>query len=166
MVTVVGTRNFGRTDQQAVSVAAGTSVQCLYFQYDITTAAAATDTVTVGYLPAFAVPIGGWFSAADIDSGTESLDIDLGIAANGVDSVDTDFFMNGGIFTGDVPDDADFMGVPTNHANFRHFAGPFPVVQLGARTEVKLLFNAVAQAGGTGKLTVCILYLTPGKSTS
>lgn len=165
-MVVAYTTNYGRSDALAPQTSSGNVVQCLYAQFDITTVFVAADTFTVGYLPKGAVPVGGSFSAVDIDTGTESLDIDIGIAANGVDAVDTDFFMNGGIFTGDAPDDVDTTGAFTNFANVREFRGPFPVVQLGAKTRVTLLCNAIAQAGGTGKLVICIYYITPGAATS
>jgi len=66
------------------------------------------------------VALGGWFSAADLDTGTEALDIDLGWAANGTasqesavmpwgetlsdsgNSASTDGLGNLGVLTGDA----------------------------------------------------------------
>lgn len=138
-------------------------IQSLYAIVDITTTAVATNTIDVGYLPKGAIPIGGYFSAVDLDTGTETLDMDLGIAANGVDAADPDFFMNGGTFDGDA---IATMLPLTNAANLRIFTGPFPVTQLGAKTLVQWLCNTAANATGTGKFTVRIDYIMPGVATS
>lgn len=162
-MTVAYTKLYGRDDTVASSPSDPWAVKSLYFEADITTAFAGTNTVSCGYLPKGAVPIGGYFACVDLDTGTETLDLDLGIAANGVDSVDTDFFMNGGLFSGDAIA-TDF--ILTNSSNYRPITGPFPVVQLGAKTEVKLLCNTAANATGTGKLVVRVDFLQPGVSTS
>lgn len=140
-------------------------VQSIYFDVNITTAFANNDTIDVGYLPKGAVPIGGYFAAVDLDTGTESLDLDLGIAANGVDSADPDYFMNGGLFSGDLPIATDL--IITNAANYRPITGPFPTVQqMGAKTTVQLKCIAAANATGTGRACGRIDYLTPGSPTS
>jgi hypothetical protein len=135
----------------------------LYAVIDITTTAVATNTIDIGYLPKGAIPVGGYFSAVDLDTGTETLDMDLGITANGVDSADPDFFMNGGTFDGDA---IATMLPLTNASNLRVFTGPFPVLQLGAKTLVQWICNTAANATGTGKFVVCIHYILPGVSTS
>ncbi len=165
-MAVAFTRSYGGLNDPASTISTGTAVQTLYKIIDITTIAVATNTCDIGYLPKGAVCIGGYFSAADLDTGTEALDMDLGITANGVDSADPDFFMNGGTFTGDAPDDVDTFGAFTNFANWRPFAGPFPVTQLGAKTLVQLITNTAANATGTGKCVVRIDYITPGVATS
>lgn len=43
--------------------------------------------------------LGGWFSAADLDTGTETLDIDLGWAANGSSSAATKVMPDGTSYT-------------------------------------------------------------------
>lgn len=141
-------------------------VHAQYAIIDVTTIAVANDLTDLFYLPKGAVPIGGYYSSADLDTGTETLDIDIGIAANGVDSADPDFFMNGGVMTGDAPDDVDTTGAFTNFANVREFRGPFPVTQLGAKTLVQMKCIAAANATGTGKIVVRVDYLMPGNATS
>lgn len=137
-------------------------LKVLYAIIDVTTIAVGTNTVDVGYLPKGAIPVGGYFACVDMDTGTETLDMDLGITANGVDSADPDFFMNGGLFSGDAITDL----VLTNSANFRPLTGPFPVTQLGAKTLVQHITNTAANSTGTGKFVVCIHYILPGVSTS
>lgn len=121
------------------------------------------DIYQVFKLPLGAVPIGGYLATTDIDTGTETFDMDVGIAANGVDSADPDFFSNSGLMSGD----AIGADLPlTNAANYRPFTGKFPVAQLGALTTVECVVNAVAAAGATGTFTVRVDYLMPGVATS
>jgi hypothetical protein len=56
--------------------------------------------------------------------------------------------------------------VLTNGAFYRPFIGKFPVAQLGAKTLVQAVINAVAAAGGTGTISCRIDYLMPGEATS
>jgi hypothetical protein len=133
-----------------------------YQVINVTTIAVGTNTIDIGYLPKGAIVTGGYFSCVDMDTGTEALDMDLGITANGVDSADPDFFMNGGLFSGDPITDL----VLTNSANYRPFTGPFPVTQLGAKTLVQQITNTAANATGTGKFVVSIDYKLPGTATS
>jgi hypothetical protein len=137
-------------------------VNTLYRTMNVTAAFVGTNTLDVGYLPKGAIPVGGYWGGEDLDTGTEALDLDLGIAANGVDSADPDYFSNAGIWNGDNAI-TDFAF--TNSVNVRMITGPFPVTQLGAKTLVQIVCNTAANAGGTGKIVVKIDYLTPGIST-
>lgn len=130
-------------------------VNAAYGTYTLAANPTAADICQLCKLPSGATPIGGYFATVDIDTGTEALDIDVGIAANGVDSADPDFFTNGGIYTGDAITDFPL----TNAANLRVFTGPFPVTTLGAETTVQAVFNAPANAGGTGAIFVVVYYL-------
>lgn len=134
-----------------------------FCQVDVTAAFVANDLIDLFYLPKNAIPVGGYLSLVDIDTGTETLDLDVGITANGVDSADADFFSNSGVLTGD----AIATDLPlTNAANLRLFLGPFPVLQLGAKTLVQLKCIAASNAGHTGKLCVRVDYILPGVATS
>lgn len=161
-MTVAYTSVYGRSDTVTTNIG-GLAVQALYSIINVTTAFAGTNTADLGYLPKGAVVIGGYIATADLDTGTEVLDLDFGIADNGVDGADTDYFVNGGVYTGDnAITDFPF----TNSVNVRLITGPFSVTQLSAKTKVQALCNTAANAGGTGKITVCIYYLTPGVATS
>jgi len=134
----------------------------LYHTFTIPETPEVGDIYVVGYLPRGAVPCGGYLATTDIDTGTETFDMDVGIAANGVDSADPDFFTNSGVLTGDAITDFAF----TNAANVRLFTGAFPVAQLGAKTRVQCQVIAVAAGGATGTVTIRVDYLMPGKATS
>ncbi len=162
-MAVAFTRTLANMNDPVPSPAPGSNIiQSLYRIIDVTTIAVATNTIDIGYLPKGAIPIGGYFACVDMDTGTEALDMDLGITANGVDVADPDFFMNGGLFSGDAITDLPF----TNSANYRVLTGPFPVTQLGAKTLVQQITNTAANATGTGKFVVRIDYIMPGVATS
>jgi len=116
------------------------------------------DTYDFFRLPAGAVPVGGYAVVSDIDTGTETFELDIGIAASeGGAVIDADYFTNSGVLTGDA-------ATPplTNGAEIRHFNGPFPTQpQLLAETIVRGTVIAVAAAGGTGTVTVRVDYLEP-----
>lgn len=161
-MTVAYSHTYGSLSDPLPSPVQGRTVQSLYAIIDITTAFANSDTADVGYLPKGAIPIGGYLACDDIDTGTETFDMDLGITDNGVDGADSDFFVNGGVFSGDAVTDRAL----TNCANWRAIGGKFPVRQFGAKTLVQIVCNAAANAGGTGFIEVRIDYLMPGVATS
>jgi hypothetical protein len=138
-------------------------LQTLYVKQAVAANPAPADVFELGWLPKGAIPVSGYLSATDMDTGTETLDIDIGIAANGVDVADPDFFCNAGLWSGDSP------GVDaalTNAANYRPFTGPFPVEQLGAKTKVVATVNATAATFAAGTFVVVVNFLMPGLATS
>jgi hypothetical protein len=138
-------------------------LHCLYVKQAVAANPSAADIIELGWLPKGAVPVGGYLSTTDMDTGVETLDIDIGIAANGVDSADPDFFTNSGLLSGD----AIATDLPlTNAANLRPFTAPFPVEQLGAKTKVQAVVNAVAATFAAGTFVVAIYYTMPGLATS
>lgn len=68
----------------------------LWGEYEIATALSAADTVTFFEAPAGFTCLMGWLIGDDLDSGIETLEIDVG------DSSDTDRFLNSGVITGDA----------------------------------------------------------------
>ena len=100
--------------------------------------------------------IGGYFRGEDIDTGTETLDIDIGWAANGVEAADTDGFGNFGVLTGDVTTDVKPEVSILYPLNNTLKSGP---VSFSAKTKIQGLVNAVAAAGGTGALWVVLFYV-------
>lgn len=127
-------------------------------KYTLAVNPTAADIIEFVRLPAGAVVIGGWLRGEDIDTGTETLDIDIGWATNGVEAADPDGFGNFGVITGDVvtewKPEVSIM-LPLNGVLK---SGP---VAFTKETIVQGVVNAAAQAGGTGVLWLCVLYLVP-----
>lgn len=123
-------------------------VHTMAAKFTITTALAQDDVVKMLRLPAGATVVEGRLKATDIDTGTEALDIDIGWAANGVDSADPDGYGNLGVWTGDSNNDFAFANdLWTNGP--RTFTVP---------TDIQLDVNTAANAGGTGTIWMVIQY--------
>ena len=115
----------------------------------------AADILEFCFIPAGATIIGGHLRGDDIDTGTEALDIDIGWAANGVESADTDGLGNFGIITGDVvtelkPEVSIFLPL-----NGTLKSGPKTFTN---KTKITGVVNAPANAGGTGVLWLTVFY--------
>lgn len=106
-------------------------------------------------LPAGAVVIGGYFAATDIDTGTETLDIDLGNAANGVEAADSDSFGNFGLISGDSPG----VDVTNGIVAVQRALGFVSPPSFTNETVVQAQCVAVAAAGGTGTIACVIHYV-------
>jgi hypothetical protein len=115
--------------------------------------------------------IGGWMWAGDLDSGTETIDIDIGWAANGgtnetytdpvsgvtytnaAASASATGFVNSGVLTGDAITDLIASG-----ANYRPFPMPDGPLYFSRETVVQAEVNAAAATPAAGKMYVVILY--------
>lgn len=110
-------------------------------------------------IPAGAVVIGGWINADDMDSnGTETLDMDVGWAANGSDAADPDGFGNLGVWEGNAVSDI-------HPEAFNHFPlggvlkdGPKTFAR---ETMIQIEANAVAATFVAGDMSVYVLYVNP-----
>lgn len=116
--------------------------------FEIDTALAINDVVEMLRIPPCTV-LDGYLRATDIDTGTETLDIDWGWAANGAEAADADGFGNLGIWTGDSNNDF-AMG------NVYWTAGPKTFTR---ETVIQLDVNAAAAAGGTGTIWMKLNYI-------
>lgn len=117
--------------------------------FEIGAALAADDVIKMLRLPAGCTVIDGFLRATDIDTGTETLDIDWGWAANGTEAADEDGFGNLGIWTGDSNNDFAI-------GNIYWSAGPKFFTN---QTDIQLDVNAAAAAGGTGKIWMKLDYV-------
>lgn len=127
------------------------------FDDDVTLAAALT--VSMCKLPANAVLLGGYVMGADIDTGTEAFDFDIGWAANGVDAADPDGLGNLGVMSGDVITELKpVAGIYVPFQGLLFTDGPKTFTK---PTTLTLTVNADANAGGTGKLTMVAFYVVP-----
>jgi hypothetical protein len=83
--------------------AAAFPVHAAYGVYNVTAEPAPDDIYKMCKVPAGAVVIGGFLRHPDIDTNaTETMDLDVGWAANGTDAADPDGFGNFGVQTGDA----------------------------------------------------------------
>lgn len=117
----------------------------------------ANDVIRFCKVPAGATVIGGWFTGADIDTGTEALDIDIGWEANGVDSADTDGFGNFGTLDGDAV--SMLRPVAGLYYPFINIIQDNGFKKFAAETYISGLVNTAANATGTGLLKVIVLYV-------
>lgn len=135
------------------------SVGAMVGTYEIAANPTANDVIRFGRLPKGAIVIGGWMMGDDIDTGTETFDIDIGWEANGTDSADTDGFGNFGVLSGDVITELKpVAGIYNPLQGVLLADGP---KTFAAETWVSGLVIAAANATGTGTLTVVVLYVVP-----
>ena len=126
-----------------------------YGAYTLAANPTAADIVQFCRLPAGAVVLGGYLRGEDIDSGTETLDIDIGWAANGVEAADPDGFGNFGVITGDVITEWKTEVSIFMPLNGVLKSGP---VTFTNETIIQGVVNAAAQAGGTGVIWLQVWY--------
>tara|TARA_R110000772_G_scaffold89304_1_gene185094 strand:+ start:9272 stop:9742 length:471 start_codon:yes stop_codon:yes gene_type:complete len=128
-------------------------VQRIYGTLEITANPTAADIYEMVKLPSGATVIGGHIQASDLDTGTETLDLDIGWAANGSDAADPDGFGNLGVLTGDVSVHTPVAGIYVPLAGVLQTTG---VQAFAAETTIQLVCNVTAATGGTGFLTVVV----------
>ena len=108
-------------------------------------------------LPASAVVVGGMLYAEDLDTNaTETLDMDIGWAANGSDAADPDGFGNLGVWTGDAI--TDWKVVASNMFPLQGVLITGGPKKFAAETTVQVEANAAAATGGTGTMTLVVYY--------
>ena len=124
--------------------------------YEIAANVEAGDIFEMCRLPANAVVVMGWVYGDDLDTGIETIDMDVGWAGNGTDTADPDGFGNLGVWTGDVTADVKpEVSVWFPFGGVLRTAGP---KKFSAETVVQVTAVAAAATGGTGTLTVVVLY--------
>lgn len=114
-------------------------------------------------VPAGSLVIGGWLLAGDGDTGIEALDIDLGWAANGVDSADPDGLGNFDVWSGDATHGGSSeVGNQLLLGGVLMSAGPklFTV-----ETLIQAETNTAAATGVAMEVTVVVFYLYNQTST-
>jgi hypothetical protein len=116
---------------------------------------AATTVIEYCRVPKGARIVGGYWSATDLDTGTEELDIDIGYLANGVDTADPDAFGNLDVITGDASVHTKVAGSWIPFQGVLTTAGP---VLVNAETVCAATINVDAAATGTGQSTMVVYY--------
>lgn len=138
-------------------------LMCAYGQYTIGAAVEDGDIFEMCWVPAGARIVGGMFYGADIDTGTEALDMDLGWAANGgsgtYDAADPDGLGNLGTLTGD----AFAAGNVSPIAGLMYplsgvmAAGVLPFFT--KKTLIQIEANTASNAGHTGLISLVVYYV-------
>jgi hypothetical protein len=138
---------------------------CAYGSYDIAAAVEDGDIFQMCRVPAGAVIVGGHVYADDLDTGTETLDMDIGWAANGgsgtYDAADPDGLGNLGVWTGDVfaaGNVANVVGIHYPLAG-KLLEGELPTFT--RETVIQIEANAAGNAGHTGTVSVVVFYVVP-----
>lgn len=146
----------GLPEQGALGVAWG--------YYNVATNPTAADIVEMCKLPAGATVIDGWLIAADLDTNaTETLDLDVGWAANGTDAADADGFGNFGVLSGDaVTEVRPVAGVRLGFANIVQDSG---YKTFAAETKVIVTFTGTNATLTAGYLKVIVHYVGGGIAT-
>ncbi len=112
------------------------------------------DIIQMCRVPAGATVIDGRIYGSDIDTGTETLDMDFGWQANGDEVADPDGFGNFGILSGDAIDGNE-VGIDRKLGGVLLSAGPKTFTR---ETILAFTVNAAAAAGGTGRITAIVYY--------
>ena len=135
------------------------AVLCAYGTYAVAANVEDGDIFAMCKVPAGAVVIGGWLNADDMDTNaTETLDMDIGWAANGSDAADPDGFGNLGVWQGNAV--ADIHPEAFNHFPLGGVLKDGPVT-FAAETTIQIECNAASATFAAGDMTLTVLYLTP-----
>jgi hypothetical protein len=126
-------------------------------EYTLAANPSQNDVIEFCKVPAGATVIGGFLQGADIDTGTEAFDLDIGWASNGTDNADTDGFGNFGVMDGDAV--SQFRPVAGIYYPFVNIIQDSGHKKFAAETKIIGTVNAAANAGGTGLLKVVVFYV-------
>ena len=118
----------------------------LFGSVNIATAQSAADIITLFTAPAGFTPLYGFLQGADLDTGTEALEIDVGIVG------DTTKYLNSGVISGDVV--AEVKPVAALWMPLAEELFTVVPTEFTADTAIIATITAAANAGGTGVLTV------------
>ena len=141
------------------------AVHVAYGSYEVTIESVAADTYELCKVPAGAIILGGKFYCDDLDTGTETMDMDVGWKANGgsgtYDTVDADGLADMGTLTGDTgaPNLAAAAGLVYNMAGPHFGNGDFPTFTRETTIQVTCVTKQATLAAGA--MSVYVLYTTP-----
>lgn len=121
------------------------------------------DTIDFFYIPGDAIIVGGHLLADDLDTGAETLEIDVGYTASGgIATADPDALINSGVLTGDE------LVVGGVAGNFRPLNGLMVTGgaislggDIGGKALIQGVVTAAANATGTGTITLSVMYKVP-----
>lgn len=157
MATLTGTNAAAGAPVPGLPVPAGV-LGVAWGYYNVATAPSAADILEICKLPAGATVIGGFIQAADLDTNaTETLDIDVGWAANGTDAADPDGFGNFGVLTGDAV--AEFRPVAGIFLPFTNVIQDSGYKTFAAETKVTITFTGAPATLTAGYIKVICFYV-------
>lgn len=137
--------------------ALGAGIVCAaYGTYDIAANVEDGDIFEMCKLPKGSTVIGGYLMGEDLDTGTETLDMDIGWAANDDEVAVPDGFGNLGVLTGDVSVHLPVAGLYIPLQGVLQADGP---KSFTAETTIQIEANAAANIGGTGRITLVVFYV-------
>ena len=144
----------------------GAGIVCAaYGSYTIAAAVEDGDIFEMCKVPAGAVLLGGMFYGADIDTGTEALDMDLGWAANGgagtYDTADPDGLGNLGVLTGDAFALGNVSPVTGLMYPLSGILATGILPTFTRETTLQIEANAASNAGHTGAISLVVYYVVP-----
>jgi hypothetical protein len=129
---------------------AGT-LKCIYGSIEIATALTIGQNIAMCTAPAGFTPLFGWLVGDDIDTGTEALEIDIGISG------DTTKYLDSGVITGDtLANEKITVGIKIPLQEELMTVKP---TAFTSDTDIIATFTAAAAAGGTGTLTLMMFGL-------
>jgi len=127
-------------------VGAGGDLKVHYGSIEIGTAQSAADIVNFFTAPKGFTPLFGYLVGDDLDTGTEALEIDIGITG------DATKYLNSGVITGDtIANEKITVGIKLPLQEELMTVKP---TAFTADTDIIATFTAAANAGGTGTLTL------------
>jgi len=155
MATLTGTR--GTTTFPVGGFGEASNLKVAWGSYTFAVNPTAADIVRPCWVPKNARVLGGYIQGADIDTGTEELDMDVGWLANGVEAADPDGFGNFDVITGDaVTGVKPEVGIYFNLGGVLYTTGP---QKFSEDTCLSVTVNVDAHGGGTGILTLVAFYV-------
>lgn len=131
-----------------------------YGVIEVTANPVASDIYQMCWIPAGAVVVGGWIRSDDLDTNaTETLDLDIGWAANGVEAANSSGFGNLGVMGTDT-----VAGIKPEAGYNYPFGGVLITDGPKAFTNdtlVQVTCVATAATFAAGTLSVVVMYVVP-----
>lgn len=148
--------NSEQYDSGAPIPGSGSSTMTLFGTYTGAGALSAADTINMFTMPKGFTPLTGWLVGGDADTGTETLELDVGITGDGQK------FLDSGVITGDTgsPDEKITVGVRLPLQEELMTVKP---TELTADTDLIVTVTAAAATGASVPITVIMqgLYKDP-----
>jgi hypothetical protein len=124
----------------------GGDLKVLFGSKTFAVAPSAADIVKMFVIPKGFTPLFGWLVGADIDTGTETLELDVGVTG------DATKYLDSGVVTGDtIANEKITVGIKIPLQEDLMTVKP---TALTADTDCIVTVTAAANAGGTGVITV------------